>query len=313
MAPPRDIEFDPIPDVGIVEEDRHYRPMAGTVYKMMLVETERGCPFNCAFCNSPGQKRLYRENTGDSFLRKRSLKKVHEELVYYRDSLRVEYIFFWADTFFARSNREIDEFCEMYADIGLPFYCNAHPTTVTAYKIKRLKDVGLHRVGMGIEQGNQKFRREIVGRLYPNQVVVDAAAYFNEYAVPFSANNIIGFPDETYELAMETVELNRSIRASDTSCSIFQPYYGTALRQLAVRRGYMNPDIIANANTEDSPLNMPCFPKERIRGLRRTFVMYTRFPKDRWGDIRLAEESTPEGDAQWARLREEFVATYFAE
>jgi hypothetical protein len=55
------------------------------------------------------------------------------------------------------------------------------------------------------------------------------------------------------------------------------------------------------------------FPREEIYGLQRTFVMYVRFPKERWPEIRRAEALTPEGDAAWTRLRDEFLATYFQE
>lgn len=312
MATPINIDTNPLPDIGIFEESRHYRAMAGKIYRMMSVETHRGCPFTCGFCNSPAQNRLYRRETNCNYVRKKSMDKVHEELVYYRDVWKAEYIFMTADTFFTYSNREIDEFCEMYSDIRIPFYCNAHPNTITDYKVKRLKEVGLHRLGVGIEHGNEKFRREVVNRRYSNQDVIEALQIPKIYDVPFSANNIIGFPDETYELAMDTVELNRQTGANDVSCSILQPYYGTALRELAVKRGYLDPDAIAPTNTDDSILEMPSFPRERIRGLRRTFVMYVRFPKSRWNEIRVAEQLTPEGDAIWAKLRDEFVATFFS-
>ena len=36
---------------GLFEEARLYRPMGGKVYKMFPVETHRGCPFTCTFCN----------------------------------------------------------------------------------------------------------------------------------------------------------------------------------------------------------------------------------------------------------------------
>ena len=34
--------------------------MTGKVYKMLPVETIRGCPFTCRFCNSPDQMKLYK-------------------------------------------------------------------------------------------------------------------------------------------------------------------------------------------------------------------------------------------------------------
>ena len=58
---------------------------------------------------------------------------------------------------------------------------------------------------------------------------------------------------------------------------------------------------------------MPQFPKEQIYGLQRTFVMYARFPKSRWLEIKKAEALTPQGDSIWKSLREEFLDTYFKE
>jgi endo-beta-N-acetylglucosaminidase D len=55
---------------------------------------------------------------------------------------------------------------------------------------------------------------------------------------------------------------------------------------------------------------MPQFPPDKILGKRRTFNMYIKFPKDRWKEIMLAEEMTPEGDIVWQRLKREYIATF---
>lgn len=48
-----DMNNNPLIDMTIFEEARFYRPMGGKVYRMFPVETHRGCPYTCAFCNSP--------------------------------------------------------------------------------------------------------------------------------------------------------------------------------------------------------------------------------------------------------------------
>ena len=55
------------------------------------------------------------------------------------------------------NRKEFDEFCEMYSDIKLPFWMQTRPETVTDYNMKKLKEVGLHRISFGIEHGNEKF------------------------------------------------------------------------------------------------------------------------------------------------------------
>lgn len=309
---PININSNPIDlDIGLFGDNRLYRPMAGKLYRMLSVETQRGCPFDCHFCNSPAQNRLYLKECNAIFFRKKSFDKIYKELIYYRDVWKVEYIFFWADTFLAMTDKELDEFCEIYSEIKIPFFAQTRLETVTEDRLIRLKNIGLHRLGFGIEHGNEKFRREVVNRLYSNKMAIDRLKIPAKLGIQFSVNNIIGFPDETPELAMDTVELNRQIASDTTGCAIFMPYYGTILRELAVQHKYIESDVICPGNSEDSILNMLQFPKERIKGLRRVFAMYIKFPKERWPEIKMAEELTPEGDIKWHELRKEFVETFF--
>ena len=120
-------------------------------------------------------------------------------------------------------------------------------------------------------------------------------------------------PDETYELAMDTVEINRKIDSFSLSCATFAPFKGTGLRDLAEKRGYVDSELISPPNVSWSMLNMPKFSKEQIFGLQRVFVMYSKFPKNRWPEIKKAEALTTEGDAILEDLRKEFLATYFQE
>ena len=71
-----DMDANPLIDVGLFEESRFYRPMGGTVYRMFPVETYRGCPYKCAYCNSPSQMALYKSEQGQSFLRRKSMEKM---------------------------------------------------------------------------------------------------------------------------------------------------------------------------------------------------------------------------------------------
>ena len=70
ISNPVDINKNPKIDISLFEENRLYRPMSGSVYKMIPIETIRGCPFSCKFCNSPDQMKLYK-NQGSNFYRKK--------------------------------------------------------------------------------------------------------------------------------------------------------------------------------------------------------------------------------------------------
>ena len=43
------------PDFSLFDEKRFIRPMGGRIFKTIPLETYRGCPFACTYCNSPGQ------------------------------------------------------------------------------------------------------------------------------------------------------------------------------------------------------------------------------------------------------------------
>ncbi len=234
-----------------------------------------------------------------------------EEIRYYADKCHAEYLFFWADSFMSYPEKEIDEFCQAYSEIKLPFYAQSHPHQLSEYKIKKLKEVGLHRVGIGVEHGNEEFRKRVINRFYSNEELLEGVKILHQHDISFSVNNICGFPMETPELVMDTVELNRKLNAHTNSCSTFTPFHGTPLRELAIEKGYLkDPDIIAPTNTETSILDMPQFTKEQISGKVRTFNMYVHFPKDLWPKIEKAEKMTPEGDKIWNELREEYQEKY---
>ena len=290
-------------DVGIFGEKRFYRPLGGKIRRLLPAETHRGCPYTCAFCNSPSQNRLY--GGGNSYFRRKSMELVKLEIQNHIKEWQVEYIYFWADTFLAWSNREFDEFCEMYSDIRLPFWCQTRIETVNEYKLKKLKEAGLDRIAFGMEHGNEKFRREVVKREYSNEDAVRRLAMVADLDIPFSVNNILGFPDETRELAFDTIELNRQFKSDTVLASTFVPFHGTELREYAEKKGYISPDVICSVanSADDSLLNMPQWPKEDISRLRNTFAMYVKFPKSRWPEIAKAETDPDLLD----QLSEEFV------
>ncbi len=307
-----DMDNNPLIDMSIFEEARFYRPMGGRVWRMFPVETHRGCPYQCAFCNSPSQMKMYQEAEGKSYLRRKKFENMRRELLFYKNEMKAEYLYFWADTFFSWKEGEFEQFCEIYQDIKLPFWCQTRVETVTYEKFKKLKDIGCARISFGLEHGNEKFRKEVVRRPYSNDIITKNLKVVNDVGIPFSVNNIMGFPHETYELAFDTIEINRQIAASDRNAYAFTPFAGTPLRELVNKLGLLKADDIVNCIfVKGSILNMPQFPREQISGLLKTFNMYVNFPKSRWPDIKKAEEDSLEGRKIFDELKEEYVQRFW--
>ena len=306
-----DVNTLPMQDLSIFEDKSLHRPMMGKIYRMAPVETQRGCPYACAFCNSPEKNFLYEDEGAGNFFRKRTMEHVRQELRELVDKFRIEYIFFTTDTFLAMSENEFDEFCEMYTEFKLPFFMNTRPETITEYRAKKLKEINCSRVNIGVEHGSEKFRSDVVGRTYKNELAVNAFHFMFDAGISTVANSIIGYPDETRELVFDTIELARKLKCDDLNAFTFAPYHGTSLRLLCESKKYVDPDALAHIYTQDSMLDMPTLQKSEIRGLMKTFVLYVRLPKIYWKEIKIAEEETDEGLKKYRELMALYRENYF--
>lgn len=307
-----DMDANPLIDVGLFEEARFYRPMGGTVYRMFPVETHRGCPYKCAFCNSPSQMKMYREEGSQSYLRRKSFEKIREELLFYKNEMKAEFLYFWADTFFSWTKSDLATFAELYEEISLPFWCQTRPETITRERVEQLLKMGCARMSLGLEHGNAPFRKRVLDRRMSNDAILDGFRLLEDMGLPFSVNNIMGFPGETRDLAFETIRLNRAFSATDRNCYPFTPFHGTPLRVQCEAEGLVKKGtIVQSFSVHGSVIDMPQFPRKEVNSLCKTFNLYVNFPEKRWPEIQKAEQDTPEGHKVFEALRDEFVDRFW--
>lgn len=301
----------PIPDVGLFEDARFYKPFDGKSYRTFPVETHRGCPYKCAYCNSPSQETLYSE-IGEGYFKLKKVEGVRRELLHYKNTFNAEYMYFWADTFLALPDKYFEEFAEMYiSEINLPFWCQTRPETLTESRVNLLKKMGIHRMGLGLEHGNEAFREKMLDRKIASNKIVDSLKILNAYDIKYSVNNIIGFPNETRELAMDTIRLNKRINADTRNMYTFTPFHGTPLREIAIEQKLIPKDLIVKSLSAPTVLDMPQFSAVEIEGLKRCFVPYVLLDEDRWVEIKQAESFSDEGNAKWEELIEECKELFF--
>lgn len=279
------------------------------------VETARGCPYKCSFCNSPSQVRLYNKSTNEQFFRLKSVENVFKELRYLKDVMKVGYIYFPADTFLAIPDSYLHQLAEMYQDIDLPFWCQTRPETLTEERLGILDKMGCQNVSIGLEHGNREFRRDVVRRNYTNEEFLRRMRLIANTSerMKFTINAIVGFPTETRELTWDTIRLVKKIHEllHQINAFHFTPYHGTQLREVALNKGYIDDDEPVHHNFKDTILDMPEYPADQIRGIVRTFTMYVKFPEDRYPQIQRAERMDESGDREFRELRKEYIASHF--
>jgi len=259
------------------------------------------------------QIKFSKDNSLGNFLRTKNSDIIRSNILKLIEKYNPEYFYILDDSFMSRSRQEIDDFIEMYSEFKIPFWVNTRPETVKADLLSGLIDVGLDRMSIGLEHGNFDYRKNILKRNPTNELLLEHLEIIADSGVVFSINCILGMVDETREMVFETIEFCRKLRNFDAiTVSIFTPYHGTELRSLAVKNNYLDENVITTHTTSSSLLNMPFFKSDEIDGMFRTFMMYVRFEKKLWPEIKKAEKFDKQGNDIWKKLYYLYQERYYS-
>jgi anaerobic magnesium-protoporphyrin IX monomethyl ester cyclase len=307
MRPPVNLDTIPYSDFDLFEETRFFRPMQGKVFRMIPIEIDRGCPYSCTYCGAPALRDIYRRGTGKNYFRTKSNKRIIDELEYLVGKYKANYIYFNSETMLTMSDDRLADIAVEYGNkIHLPFWCQTRIETITETKVDLLELMGCDRLSIGIEHGNEQFRRGMLKKHFSNAQVRDAFRILEKHKIPITVNNMMGFPGETRALIFDTIRLNRDLKVDSTNVFAFKPYHGTHLHDIAVQEGYLKEDAIITSMI-DSTLDMPQLSRKEINGLIRTFPLYIRMPEDRFPELEKAEHD----DDEYDRLAKEYRKVYW--
>jgi radical SAM superfamily enzyme YgiQ (UPF0313 family) len=209
--------------------------------------TDRGCPHHCTYCHVSSIKKLYKKDK-TPYLRTRSPENVIDELVRIKNRFRfIEVLQFFDDTFFVRSLKHIERFSELYREkIGLPFYCQASPSTLTEAKLNALLDAGLVYVEMGIQTGSKRIR-DLYRRKESNEEILKATRMLHAYRdrlITPDYHIIIDNPWETENDRLETAKLLYQVPKPYGLCiSSLVLYPKTHLYEKGVKEGIIKDEV----------------------------------------------------------------------
>ena len=282
MRPAINVNTLPPTDHEIFDKRSLYRPFQGKIIKIATVETQRGCPFKCKFCNSPSNAGLYKEETDSLFFRKRSVEHQEMEIIDLIEKHDIEVLWIVTDTFLTMSKKGFDEWAEMYSKYKIPFFTQTRPELLTPHQAKTLKELGCLKLNMGVEHGDPQFRKDVIGRIYDNQRAIDAFKIANDAGLSTTCNFIIGYPYETMENCMKSVDLAAELHCDDTNAFIYTPYHGTPMRDMCVDAGFIDDNLIVEMRYDDvdSHLKMPA-PYMSTEDIRYMFNNFVRLYRER--------------------------------
>lgn len=282
-----------MPDYSLYRPDRFNRAVGGKIVRSINLESYRGCPYSCTFCNSPMTRTLDK-----NFLRRKSIETIRKEIEFYIKEYQPDYFFFVDDSWVARPRHEVFELCALMEEFQIPWWCNTRIENVDEEILAAMKKGYCDRIQFGIECGNDEYRRKVLKRNVTNEQYRAKIEVINNSGIPYGLNVIIGLPHETREHVFETVELVREFGGYDgIAVAIFIPYHGTELRGYAVDNGMLDPNWISSDGylLGGSALSMaePYLQRNEIWELATTFKYYAFFPKDQW---HLIDKDRPEAE-----------------
>ena len=297
----------PFPDWEIFDDRHHFKPLVGDVYRYGQFEMSRGCPYSCTYCINRYLQRMY--SGKGKYHRKKSNKRMIEEIKYFKKKYELEMLKFWDETFMVGPKKEWAKFLKIYSEeINLPFLIQTRADVMDDEKAQMLKEAGCVTVSIGIESGNQKIRNSLMDRHMTNESIINAFRAFHKAGIRTSSFNMIGLPHETREDIFETIALNKKVAPEACNIMFFYPFHGTELRDICIKNGFIPEDNIEKEVNihEDSILQMPQISINELKGIKKTFNLYVKAPKLLYPLIRLVE-----GDSRVGGLIFRLLTRYY--
>lgn len=190
-------------------------------YPIAAVQTSRGCPYNCIFCNI---NRSYGKR-----IRLRDPGKVAEECYLLINKYRRENIFFFGDAF-TFSPDWTEEFCDEILRKGLKFKwgCETRVDNVNLSLLKKIKKAGCTEIQYGIDYGDKDVLHNL-GKDTSIESIEDAVRWAKDAGLFVGAFFIFNVPGEDEETMERTFNLIQVVPVDAVEVNLLTPYPGTVL------------------------------------------------------------------------------------
>jgi len=244
----------PFPDRDFVDMQKYFdigRPYApfSAERNVAQILCTRGCFNRCNFCSTVqywGQK-----------VRSRSADNIIEELKLMINKYSIKEVQIIDDNLTANKKLSKELFIKM-KELGLK-WCTPHGlmfNTLDKELIKLMAESGAYQLTFAVESGSERVLREIIHKnVYLDKVkeLVDEA---HKYDISVHGMFLTGFPGETKEEIMKTVNFPFTAGFDSVSLFIVNPLPGSELYQKCIEKNYITKDY----NTMDfksANINIP--------------------------------------------------------
>lgn len=178
----------------------------------------RGCPFSCAYC---GADVIWKHKQ-----RRRSVANVMEEVRYLISRSGSRMISFWDDSFTVNMKHTLELLDALKSIPGLTFSCITRLDLINYEIVTALKQAGCTTIYFGIESGNDRILA-LMNKHLTKELVREKTALVNESGISWLGFFIMGYPGETREDILETLDFMKELDPPYAEINIFNPLPGT--------------------------------------------------------------------------------------
>jgi radical SAM superfamily enzyme YgiQ (UPF0313 family) len=211
----------------------------------------RGCPFSCSYCFNHQMVDAYKRDLQCSvkqlnYVRYCSVEQMIDEIQYLLSNYKRIKMFIFDDDLFTYDAAFVREFCRAYKKCcDIPFVVNGHVGFFDEVRAEELASAGCRIVKFGVESGSPVIRKKILNRHMSNAAIVRAIGLVNQLGMHSSVFLMIGFPHETRENVLETIDLMAKAKPGRFRWTYFFPFPGTKAHQIASEGGFINTEKMA--------------------------------------------------------------------
>ena len=170
--------------------------------------TSFGCPYNCTYC-LPRDLKLQ--------LPRRSVDGCIREALWLKER-GAKRLFIWDDSFTIDKTWIRRFLLEYKIKVNLPFRCVTHPKLITKEIVSLLKYAGCYLMGIGLQTGNEKLRRDILNRHETNEEFLNACKVIKASGMALTVDHIFELPFESQETNEESLALYRKAKPDLINC-----------------------------------------------------------------------------------------------
>ncbi len=199
--------------------------------RMVTMITSRGCPFRCAFCDTP--------NIHGTKVRTRSVDNVLDEMKLLQKKYGVNE-FSFKDSNFSMSKKWVQEYADKIRqeDINISYFANYRFEVINDEYVEPLKQSGCSLIFSGIESTDPSVK-EILGKSTSMEQMLRADESIKKYNIKRLYSFMFGSPGDTEESLRSYIDTAIEIDPFIMLVSPTMAYPGTALYDYALKHNLL--------------------------------------------------------------------------